>query len=53
LDSDGEIAETQTWLRFARDCGSLSPARQQELIEGYSKVGRMLGAMMAHPEKFS
>ncbi len=51
-DSDGEGAETQVWLDFALDCGYLGQERYVELTAGYEQVGRMLGAMIAHPEKF-
>jgi four helix bundle protein len=51
-DADSEGAETQVWLDFARDGGYLSRDRHDELIEGYEEVGRMLGSMMAKPEKF-
>jgi four helix bundle protein len=52
-DADGEAAETQVWLDFARDCRYLSPQRQQELTSGYEEVGRMLGGMILHPERFN
>jgi four helix bundle protein len=51
-DSDAEGAETQVWLDFARDCQYLSVERYKELIAGYEEVGRMLGSMIANPEKF-
>lgn len=51
-DADGEAAETQVWLDFARDCGYLSPDRTVELTKGYEEVGKMLGTMMSMPEKF-
>ena len=51
-DCDAESAETQVWLDFAFDCGYLAKEKYTELIEGYEEVGRMLGGMMAHPEKF-
>lgn len=51
-DSDGEAAETQVWLDFARDCGYMPPTRRDELTNGYEEVGRMLGSMIATPEKF-
>lgn len=51
-DADGEVAETQVWLDFARDCKYMSPELHDELIEGYEGVGRMLGSMMSTPEKF-
>ena len=52
-DADGEAAETQVWLDFAESCGYLSSQRQKELVTGYEEVGRMLGGMIAHPERFS
>ena len=52
-DSDAEATETQVWLDFARDCGYLPPERHKDLTAGYDEVGRMLGSMMAIPEKFA
>jgi len=52
-DADSETAETQVWLDFSRDCGYLRPDRQAQLTSGYEEVGRMLGSMIAHPEKFN
>ena len=51
-DSDAEATETQVWLDFAHDCGYLSQKRRDELLSGYEQVGKMLGSMMAQPEKF-
>ncbi len=51
-DSDAEATETQVWLDLARDCGYLLPARRDELVGEYEQVGRMLAAMIQHPEKF-
>jgi len=51
-DADSEGAETQVWLDFAQGGGYLSRERHAELTEGYEEVGRMLGSMMANPEKF-
>jgi four helix bundle protein len=51
-DSDAESSETQVWLDFARDCGYLAQERYAELTSGYEELGKMLGAMIAHPEKF-
>jgi four helix bundle protein len=51
-DSDGEVAETQVWLDFVRDCGYMSEKRHDELIRGYEEVGKMLGTMISMPEKF-
>jgi four helix bundle protein len=52
-DTDGEATETQVWLDFAHECGYLAQSRQLELRKGYEEVGRMLGSMIAHPERFS
>ena len=51
-DADSETAETQVWIDFAHDCGYLSQERRNELIIGYEDVGKMLGSMIATPEKF-
>ena len=52
-DADAEATEAQVWLDFAKDCGYLSPEHHSELTAGYADVGKMLGAMMAHPERFA
>jgi four helix bundle protein len=52
-DSDAEATETQVWLDFARDCGYLPIERHRDLAAGYDEIGRMLGSMMASPEKFA
>jgi four helix bundle protein len=51
--SDSEVAETLVWLDFAHDGGYLSGDEHQELTAKYEEVGRMLGSMRAHPEKFA
>lgn len=51
-DADGETAETQVWLDFARDCIYLSSQHRDELFKSYEEVGKMLGTMIRHPEKF-
>lgn len=51
-DADSEAAETQVWLDFACDCGYMSQKWHDELISGYEDVGKMLGGMIAAPEKF-
>ena len=48
-----EATETQVWLDFAFGCGDLHEERRTKLVQGYEELGKMLGAMMAHPEKFS
>lgn len=51
-ESDAEATETQVWLDFSRDCGYLSAEVCQRLTNEYEQVGKMLGNMILHPEKF-
>lgn len=51
-DADGEVAETQTWLDFAQDCGYVSRETHESLHSRYVSVGSMLGNMIQSPEKF-
>ena len=52
-DCDGEATETQVWLDFALVSGYLSAEDHKRLSTGYEEVGRMLGRMIAEPEKFA
>jgi four helix bundle protein len=51
-DADAEAAETQVWLDFARDCKYLPDEQRNQLVIGYEEIGKMLGSMMDHSEKF-
>jgi len=51
-DADGEQAETQHWLDTATACDYVSEKEQRVLLEKCSRIGQMLGTMMAKPEKF-
>ena len=51
-DADGEGSETQVWIEFAYACGYISAELRLRWLEGYEEIGRMLGGMIAHPEKF-
>ena len=51
-DADGEATETQVWLNVAKDCEYLNFDDFRRLIDGYEEVGRMLGGMLANPERF-
>jgi four helix bundle protein len=52
-DADGEQAETQHWLKnTATACEYVSEEEQKVLQEKCSRIGQMLGTMMAKPEKF-
>lgn len=51
-DADGEGSETQVWIDFAHACGYISAEIQSRWLTGYEEIGRMLGGMIAHPERF-
>ena len=51
-DSDGENAETDSWLDFARDCGYLSASDHSVLAANCAEVGAMLGSIMSNPSGF-
>jgi four helix bundle protein len=51
-DCDGEAAETDMSLDFARDCGYISVEQHHRLTELNREVGRMLGAVINNPEPF-
>ena len=51
-DADGEQAETQHWLDTATACNYFSEKEQDALLTKCSRIGQMLGTMMAKPEKF-
>ena len=51
-DADGEGTETQVWIEFAYACGYISAELRLRWLEGYEEIGRMLGGMIAHPERF-
>src|SRR6266542_324113 len=44
-DADGEVAETQNWLDFARECGYLVQEEHQRLDSAYEEVTRGLVGM--------
>lgn len=51
-DCDGENAETDSSLDFARDCGYITTAQHDELVALNRRIGRMLGAMLTNPTPF-
>jgi four helix bundle protein len=51
-DADGEGSETQVWIEFAFACGYISAEIRLRWLKGYEEIGRMLGGMIAHPERF-
>ena len=51
-DADGENAETQVWLEHAVACGYVTDADIAPILEISEEVGRMLGDMIEHPDKY-
>ena len=51
-DSDGEQNETRHWLRSARACSYISETDYDALVDKCKVVGRKLGNMMQHPDKW-
>ncbi len=49
-DAETEAAETQTWLRFAVECGYLSSEVSQELHQTYDHVIGKLVNMINNPQ---
>jgi four helix bundle protein len=52
-DSEGESAETQTWLDFARDCNYINPEICDKYNQDYEHVIGMFVNMIKSPEKWS
>jgi four helix bundle protein len=52
-DCEAEAAETQTWLKFAVECGYLKQAAENELQNEYNEIIAMLVSMITHPEKWT
>ena len=51
-DCDGENAETETSMNFARGCNYISAEEHKELTALNREVGSMLGGMIKNPGKF-
>ena len=51
-DANGEQAEMQHWLDTATACNYFSQKEQDALLAKCSRIGQMLGTLMAKPEKF-
>ncbi|HXD31668.1 MAG TPA: four helix bundle protein [Pyrinomonadaceae bacterium] len=52
-DADGEATETQIWLDFATECQYMRQDQKERFLADYAEIGKMLGGMIAHPEKFA
>jgi len=48
-DAESEAAETQTWLRFAVECGYLTPELGAELRQTYDYIIGKLVSMIINP----
>src|SRR5207253_10805536 len=51
-DCDGENAETDSSLDFARQCRYISPEQHHALTEKCAEIGRMLGGIIKKSESF-
>jgi four helix bundle protein len=51
-DADMENSETGVWLDFAVECLYLAPENHKRLILEDEEIGKMLGHMIANPEKY-
>jgi four helix bundle protein len=49
-DAESEAAETQTWVRFAVECGYLSQEQGQELHQTYDYIIGKLVKMIIKPQ---
>ena len=47
-DSEGEAAETQTWLEFAVRCGYINKNNGRVLFKAYDEIIAMLVTMINH-----
>ena len=51
-DADGEQAETQHWVDTAMACHYISEEQKKSMLEKCSRIGQMLGTMIAKPARF-
>jgi four helix bundle protein len=51
-DADMENAETDVWIDFAKDCKYISPEMHNQFINRNIEIGKLLGYMINHPEKY-
>lgn len=52
-DSEGEAAETQTWLEFALRCKYIDNTTHKNLFESYDNIIGKLVNMSLHPENWT
>ena len=51
-DADMENTETQVWIEFSFSCGYISESTKTEWDQDSIEIGKLIGYMMANPEKF-
>lgn len=51
-DADMENSETSVWLDFSQDCFYLTPEKHQQLIQQCEEVGKLIGHMIQHPDRY-
>ncbi|MDG1276043.1 MAG: four helix bundle protein [Algoriphagus sp.] len=51
-DADMENTETQVWIEFSFSCGYISESIKTEWDRDSIEIGKLIGYMMANPEKF-
>jgi four helix bundle protein len=52
-DSEGEAAETQSWLQFAVECEYLKPSDTRDLYREYDEIIGQLVNMQNHPAQWT
>ena len=52
-DCDGENAETESSIDFARDCGYIETSKHELLTSKCQEIGKMLGGMMKKASSFA
>jgi four helix bundle protein len=51
-DADGENSQTDSSPDYAKDCGYITAQEHESLVLSCTKIGKMLGSMIRHPEPF-
>jgi four helix bundle protein len=51
-DSNSELSETQHWIDTSLACKYISADSRDDIDQKCEEIGKMLGHMIAHPEKF-
>ena len=51
-DSNAENTETEIWIQFSMDFKYFNELEYKDFSERCEEVGRILGYMIEHPEKF-